>query len=123
MIKFVRSLFRSFRHALHGIGEAVATERMVRIHIIIAILVLAVLDWLQINGTELAVVILAIGGVVTTEVINTAVEKLLDHLHPEQHDRVRFVKDAMAGAVLVAAVVAAMVGVAVLLPALQLKLD
>jgi diacylglycerol kinase len=56
-----------------------------------------------------AVLLLTAGGVVALELINTAVEKLIDHVHPDQHEIVGIVKDTLAGAVLTMSVTALLV--------------
>lgn len=59
-----------------------------------------------------ALVALACGAVLTTELINTAVEHLADHLHPERHPSIRVVKDCAAAAVLISSATAVIVGIA-----------
>jgi undecaprenol kinase len=61
-----------------------------------------------------ALVLLASSGVMAAELLNTAVEHLADHLHPEVHPSIRIVKDCAAAAVLIAVVGAIAVGVALL---------
>lgn len=59
--------------------------------------------------------LLTSGGVLTAELINTAVEKLVDHLHPDQHPVLKIVKDTLAGAVLVMSITAIFVFIMFLL--------
>ena len=86
------------------------------------VLAVALIAWLDLNKEASALIIFAIGAVITTEVINTAIEKLLDHIHPEEHDAVRFIKDAMAGAVLVSSLAALSIGIVLVLPELIKRL-
>ena len=94
------------------------TEQNIRIHFLAAALVLALALWLEIPAAECAILLLAIGLVITAEVINTIIEDFLDILHPAHHDAVRRIKDALAGAVLLSAGVAVVVGILVILPRL-----
>ena len=59
-----------------------------------------------------ALMALTIGLVVSAELLNTAIEALADHLHPQQHDAIKLTKDVAAGAVLVSSIVALVVGAA-----------
>lgn len=107
---------RSFGHAIRGIFHILRTEQNLRIHVVAAIAVIVLSLYLRIGALELAAVLLAIGLVLTAEVINTVIEDLLDLIHPGQHPVVGRIKDALAGAVLIAAVIAATVGLLVFLP-------
>ena len=73
---------------------------------------LALLVYLRPAAIWWAVVFLCAGAVIAFELINTAIEKLADHLHPQMHPHIRIVKDCAAAAVLVLAVSALAVAVA-----------
>lgn len=107
---------RSFGHAGRGILHVLRTEQNVQIHLLAAAVVIVLSFYLKIGSLEFAIVLLAVGLVVTAEVINTVIEDLLDLIHPERHPVVGRIKDALAGAVLVAAIIATLVGALVFLP-------
>lgn len=111
-----RRAVRSFGHAFRGILHILRTEQNLRIHVVAAVAVIVLALYLGIDSLEFAAVLLAIGLVLTAEVINTVIEDLLDLIHPGHHPTVGRIKDALAGAVLIAAVIAAAVGLLVFLP-------
>lgn len=89
-----------------------------RVHAMAALAVAAMAWWLRISSIEAAVLALAVGLVIAAEVMNTAVERLADRVCRERDEGIRLAKDAAAGAVLVAAVAAAMAGLFILGPKL-----
>lgn len=108
-------LAQRLRYASNGILTAFRRERSMRTHGLAAA---GVATYLLANGAPLlwwAIVGLAIGLVLVAELANTAIETLADHLHPEQHAEIGVAKDVAAGAVLIASLVAVLVGVAYLL--------
>lgn len=107
---------RSFGHASRGIVHILRTEQNVRIHTIAAIAVIILAAYFQISTLEFIIILLAIGLVITAEVVNTVIEDLLDLIHPGHHPVVGRIKDALAGAVLIAAIIAATVGLLIFLP-------
>lgn len=104
-----RKLFRSFKYAFRGIYHLLLTEQNARVHFFLAALAGACAIYFKINHTEVAILFFAIVLVFGTEITNTAIEKLLDVVHPESHSQIAFIKDALAGAVLIAATIAAVV--------------
>ena len=83
-----------------------------RVHLAAVALVVIALIVLAPSPEWWALVALACGAVLTTELINTAVEHLSDHLHPAQHAAIRVVKDCAAAAVLISSAAAVGVGIA-----------
>lgn len=100
------------RFALAGLWHAVRAENSVKIQLGVFILVLLALLVLRPSPVWWALVMLASSGVMAAELLNTAVEHLADHLHPEVHPSIRIVKDCAAAAVLIAVLGAVAVGVA-----------
>ncbi|RYZ56748.1 MAG: diacylglycerol kinase [Proteobacteria bacterium] len=96
-----QSFFTRFGFAANGIKTAVKNEASFRTQLIIAILVLLVLGILGAKPLWWALVMLCIAAVLTAEMFNTALEQLIDHLHPERHTAIGIVKDCAAGAVLI----------------------
>lgn len=110
---------RAARSAARGVTRALREEPNLRIQLVAAVLALALSVWL---GTGTAVVALCCGLVLASELGNTALERLADALHPEAHPLVGAAKEAAAGAVLISAATAVLVGVWVLGPALLERL-
>lgn len=109
-----RSLADSFRDAMRGILYAVKTERNMRIHVTAAVYVLFFSSFLGVSRGEYAVLILAIALVFAAEVFNTAIEMLCDFAQKSYNPFIGRTKDIAAGAVLVCAVFAAIIGFIVL---------
>ncbi len=101
--------------ALTGLVQAWRREQSLRIQVVMAVGAIATLAAVQPRLVWWALVVFAISLVLCTELINTALEGLIDHLHPEHHPELRFVKDVAAGAVLAASLAAILVGIAMML--------
>lgn len=93
-----------------------ATQRNMRIHLAAAVAVLAAAVWFGLSPAETAVIVLAVALVMVAETLNSAVEKAVDMITGEYHPLARIVKDAAAGAVLLAAFFSAVIGALVFLP-------
>ena len=106
----------SFVYAGRGIATLVRTQRNAWIHLLATATVTAAGFWVGLSRLEWALVVLSMVAVWTAEAINTAVEQLCDVASPEFHPRVRNAKDVAAGAVLLAAIGAAVVGALVFVP-------
>lgn len=109
-----RSLSDSFRDAMRGLLFAVKTERNMRIHLTAAVYVLFFAPHLGVSRGEYAVLILAIALVITAEGFNTAIEMLCDYAQKSYNPFIGRTKDIAAGAVLVCAGFAAIIGFVVL---------
>lgn len=107
---------KSFGHAFAGIALVVRTQHNARIHCLATLLVVGLGALLPLAALEWCALILAITGVWIAEAMNTALEFLADATNPEDHPLVGRAKDAAAGAVLIAAIAAAAVGLIVLGP-------
>ena len=107
-----QTFVRRLGFALAGLGHALRVERSLRTQAVVLALVVAVLIVLRPGLLWWAVVLLASAGVLSAELFNTALEALLDHLHPEQHPQIRIVKDCAAAAVLIAALGAVTIAIA-----------
>ena len=101
---------KTFADALRGILSAIKGERNMRVHITAAAYVILFGLIVKLSCTEWICAIFCIGLVIGAEMINTAVERLCDALHPEFSEKIGKVKDVAAGAVLVFAFAAAAVG-------------
>lgn len=109
-----RSLTDSFKDAMRGVLFAVKNERNMRIHWVAALYVLFFAPFLGVNRAEYAVLLLAVALVITAEGFNTAIEMLCDYAQKSYNPFIGKTKDIAAGAVLVCAGFAAIIGFAVL---------
>ena len=113
------SLFVSFQYAWAGIQYAFQTQRNFRIHIIFGVMAIALGVFLQLTRVEIAIVGLTIGAVLTMELLNTAIESVVDlTVKQTYHELAKIAKDCAAGAVLISALVAVLVAGSLLLPPL-----
>lgn len=119
---FITSRIHAFGHAFRGWGHVLKTQQNAWIHSMIAAAVIALGLWLGIDPRDWAVLVLTIAMVFTAEFINTAIEAIVDLTSPSQHPLARVGKDVGAGAVLVAALAAIIVGLLILGPPLWAKL-
>jgi len=114
----MRRVARSFVHAFRGVGELLRTQTNARLHLIATIVVIGAGFGFEITRAEWLAVIGVIGLVWTAEGVNTAVEAVVDLASPESHPLAARAKDVAAGAVLLAAVAAAVIGLLVFGPRL-----
>ncbi len=110
------SLLHSLRFAAEGIVYTVRTQRNARIHLTILVVVIAVGLFFHLSLVEWALVALVSGLVLSLETLNSGIEALIDLVHPDHHPQAKVAKDASAGAVLLAAITAVVVGVLVFGP-------
>ena len=113
-----RKLIKSFGYAWTGIKDMLRTEQNSRIHLIVAISVVAAGFLFRIETWEWCVIALCIALVFAAEALNTVLEKLTDHLFPERHETARAAKDIAAGAVLICAMISVVCGLLIFLPKL-----
>jgi diacylglycerol kinase len=122
MKTFLRSRLESFGHAFRGWGYVLQTQHNARIHVVVAAIVLVLGAWLNLPARDWAVLILAMALVISAEFINTSIEAVVDLASPRKHPLGKVGKDVGAGAVLVAAFAALLIGLLILGPPLLAKL-
>lgn len=108
--------FASFKYAFNGIAKSFLIESKIRFHSLAAAVVIIAGFILDITYTEWALLVFAIGMVFTAEMINTGIEKIVDLVSPQKHPLAGLIKDLAAGAVLIAAITAAIIGLLVFVP-------
>jgi len=118
MKTFIVSRVNSIGHALRGWNYVLKTQHNARIHMFVTLVVVVLGFWLNIPARDWAVLILTIAMVFMAEFINTSIEAVVDLASPEKHPLAKVGKDVGAGAVLVAAVAAVLVGLLILGPPL-----
>lgn len=109
---------QSFRYAFYGLWYTLRTQRNAQIHVGIGSIIIVLGLFLQINLTEWAIIVLTSGFVIATEMLNTAIEGAMDFASTDYHPQIKIVKDVAAGAVLVSAITAVVVGLIILGPKL-----
>lgn len=105
-----RSLIESFNYAVSGIIYALKTERNMRVHFIIAIIVILLSLFFDFSRVELLLLFFTIALVLMAEMINTAIERTVDLITDDFHPLARLAKDVAAGGVLIAAINSLVVG-------------
>lgn len=116
----IKKFIRSFGYALEGLKLAVQVDQNVRFHVIVGILVVPVALFLRVTVIELLFVIFCVFFVLITEMINTAIEEMTNLILKEHSMEAKIAKDVAAGAVLLSAIFAAIVGCIILIPRLFL---
>jgi len=111
----MKRLIRSFGHAIDGIVYTVKTQRNMQIHIGAAMFTLLMGWLLQISWSDVLLVFFSIFLVFILEMVNTAIESTVDLVTGEYHPLAKTAKDVAAGAVLLAAILAVIVGIYVFL--------
>jgi diacylglycerol kinase len=111
-----RGLADSFSYAIKGINYAVVTGRNMKIHLLAALLAIGTSWGLGINRLEWAMIIICIFMVLAAETINSALEKTVDLITGNYHPLAKHAKNMAAGAVLLTAVNAVIVGVLIFGP-------
>ena len=113
MISYVKGRVKSFRYAFMGIGYLIRSEANFRIHLVSAVIAIGVFYLLGISYFEWLIVSLSISFVLVSEAINTAIERLSENAKKGYSDTVKIVKDVSAGASLISAMNAIIVGVVI----------
>jgi diacylglycerol kinase (ATP) len=107
---------KSFQNALRGIAHALSSERNMRLHLIALIGAVGAGFYFHISSGEWIAIVLCSGVVFSAEIINTAIEEIVNFISPEQHPKAGLMKDLAAGAVLVAAIAAVIVAGIIFIP-------
>ncbi len=106
----------SFRFAAKGIFSFFREEANARIHLAATIAVIAGIIWFRITGAELIALVIVTGLVWAAEIMNTAIEHLVDLVSPCFHPKAGLIKDLSAGAVLVLSISALITGLIIFIP-------
>jgi diacylglycerol kinase (ATP) len=118
-----KKVFRSFGYAFKGIGSAIKSQLNVRVHLLFTAST-ALLGWLlKISAAEWFCITLCIALVLSAELMNSAIETLVDLVSPEYNVKAGQVKDIAAGAVMIMAIFALGTGLVVFLPKLFMLID
>lgn len=113
-----KRLTNSFKYAFEGIFQAYVGEQNLKIHTVIAILVIIFGFILKISYTEWLVCLVLIGLVLMAEFFNTSIEYLVDLVSPEIHPLAKATKDTASAGVLMMAIISAIIGLIIFVPKL-----
>jgi diacylglycerol kinase (ATP) len=107
----------SFKYAAAGVTYAYNTQRNFRIHCVMGTLAIVIGALLQLSSVEMAVICITSGLVLTLELLNTAIESVVDlTVGQTYHDLAKIAKDCAAGAVLISAFASVLVGMCLVIP-------
>ena len=121
--KIATDLPASFRYAAQGLAYAFVSQRNFRIHVITGLVVFGLGFWLQLDWIQLAILVLTVAAVLVLELLNTAIEAVVDlAIGRRFHPLARIAKDCAAASVLVAAMSSLLIATFLLLPPLLLRL-
>ena len=108
--------FKSFKYSIEGLKYAYKYEQSMLIHVIATICVLLANIFFQVSGIEWLITLLAIGMVLSAELINSAIEAVVDLVTLEEHPLAKIAKDCSSAATFVLACMAALIGIVVYVP-------
>ncbi|MBO9563480.1 MAG: diacylglycerol kinase family protein [Niastella sp.] len=112
----IRARARSFGYAWEGIIAFVRREHNAWLHCIATIAVAVLAFVVDLTNTEIIALVFAVGFVWVAEMFNTCIEHIMDFISTERKPAIKFIKDLSAGAVLVAAITALIVGSIIFIP-------
>jgi len=112
----IKKRILSFGYAINGLKILISEEHNARIHLVVSLIVIALGFVLDISLSEWLFICFAIGFVIVTEVINSAIENLCDFVSPGKNEVIKKVKDLSAFAVLFSAIIAVIGGFIIFLP-------
>lgn len=112
----VKARLGSFKFAFNGMRSLLKNEHNSRIHLLAAVIAVVLGLVLKINLSEWCLIVLLIGIVFITELLNTSIEKLSDLVNPELNEGIRKVKDYAAAAVLISAIISLVIGGFIFIP-------
>ena len=112
----VKALIKSFQHAFCGILTSFVIGRNIKVHYIAALAAILGGLYFGISKVEFLIILLVSTQVICLEMVNTAIEKTVDLVTVEYHLYAKIAKDIAAGAVLVAAIFATIIGGIIFLP-------
>lgn len=116
MFEKIKEIKKSFYYAGRGLVYVTKNERNFQIELFFAYVVIVLMLWLEVERWEATALLLTIGLVLTLEILNTALERVVNILKPGMHPWARVVKDALASAVFLSCLVAIWVGILVFWP-------
>lgn len=117
-----KKLRQSFYYASRGLVRMLLSQQNLKIHVIIAVLVIVASFVLQLATIDKTVILLMVGLALTVELVNSVFEHMFDLLHPKHHrsceqdEAIEYMKDVLAGITLIVAIIAVIIGVLIFWP-------
>ena len=118
-----KKIINSFKYAFEGIKSSLKTERNMRIHFSMMVLVIVAGILLDISTYEWMICIILFGMVIGGELVNTAIEEVTDLVTTEINPKAKLAKDIAAGAVLIMAITSAIIGLIIFIPKIILLFE
>lgn len=112
----MKKLIKGFGYAFKGVAYASRTQLNFRVHLLAMIVAIGLGLYLHISTAEWCWIVACIASVLTTELLNTAIEILVDLVSPGYNEKAGHIKDVSAAAVLITAIFAAIVGAIIFIP-------
>lgn len=112
----LRARANSFGYAFKGIRNLLRYEHNAIIHLAATVVIIILGVWLELQRWEWVAIVMAMGFVWVTEILNTCVERIMDFISTEKHPTIGVIKDLAAAAVLIAAFSAIVVGAIIFIP-------
>lgn len=112
----IQKVIKSFSFAVQGITLALRSERNLKIHFAVTVLVVIFGFFLSLSTMEWLFILFAIGGVISLELLNSALERVVDLVTEEFHPLAKQAKDMAAGAVFAYAILSVVVGLIIFMP-------
>lgn len=109
-----RNPIESFNNAFQGIWYTIVNERNMKIHLVIGTIVIFLSLWVRVSKIEFTILCLTIAMVICFELINTAVEVVVNIIVDVYHPKAKIIKDVSAGAVFVSAIFSIVIGLLIL---------
>ncbi len=109
-----RNPIESFNNAFQGIWYTIVNERNMKIHLVIGTIVILLSLWVRVSKIEFTILCLTIAMVICFELINTAVEVVVNIIVDVYHPKAKIIKDVSAGAVFVSAIFSIVIGLFIL---------
>ena len=115
----ISKVIKSFGYAFKGMMATVQREQNIQIHLAAVVVVTIAGVKFDVSSIEWMVLVICFGMVISAELMNSAVEKLVDMVSPEHNAKAGLIKDIAAGAVLVLAIASVIIGCIIFIPKLM----
>lgn len=112
----MRKFFKAFVYAWNGIVHGVKRERNLKFHVLATVIVIIAGVLTKLTRMEWFIVLMLIGGMLALEMMNSAIERVVDLITSKRHPLAQQAKDLAAGAVLVYAIISAVIGLLIFVP-------
>ncbi|CAG9608120.1 diacylglycerol kinase family protein [Pseudoneobacillus rhizosphaerae] len=114
--KRIYTYSETFKFALEGIRVSILKEKNIRFHLLFSVIVIVLAIIFNLTQTEWLFILIAIAGMIVVEMINTAIERVVDLVTDQYHPLAGQAKDIAAGAVLIYAIFSVIIGMIIFIP-------